>query len=50
MEFNDSQVHSHFGSCIHARVANVYNFGCNGKQTPNWAPRIPLERFGSIDA
>jgi hypothetical protein len=40
----------HFGSCTHVRVANVHNFGCNGKQTPNWAPKIPLERFGSVDA
>jgi len=43
MKPNDSQVHSHFGSYIRARVVNVQNLGWKGKQAPNWAPMIPLK-------
>jgi hypothetical protein len=49
MEPNDSQVHSFFGNCTHARVANVQSFDWKGKQAPNWAPRKPLERSQNID-
>jgi hypothetical protein len=45
MKPNDSQVHSHFGLCIHVGVVNVQNLGWKGKQTLNWAPMTPLERF-----
>jgi len=31
-----------FQNCIHAGVANVHSLGWKGKQTPNWAPMIPL--------
>jgi len=44
MKPNGSQVHSHFGNYIHARVVNVQRLGWKGKQTPNWAFMIPLER------
>ncbi len=44
MKPNDYQVHSHFESCIHVVVTNVQNLGWKGKQAPNWAPMIPLER------
>jgi hypothetical protein len=44
MEPNDSQMHSHFGSCICVGVLNVQNLGFKGKKTPNLAFRIPLER------
>jgi hypothetical protein len=50
MEPNDFQVHSHFGGCTRAGVANVWNFGWKGKQAPNWAPKTPLERSCSVDA
>jgi hypothetical protein len=33
MEPYDSQLHSHFGSYIHAGVANVQNLGWKGKKT-----------------
>jgi len=45
MNPNDSQVHSHFGSCICAKIADVWNLGWKGKQAPNWALKTPLERF-----
>jgi len=35
MKPNDSQMHSHFGNCTHARVTNVQNLGWKGKKTPN---------------
>jgi len=44
MKPNDFQVHSHFGTYIHARVTNVWNLGWKGKQAPNWAPMTPLKR------
>jgi hypothetical protein len=44
MKPNDSQVHSHFGNCTHTKIPNVQNLGWKGKQTPNWAPRTPLQR------
>jgi hypothetical protein len=43
MKPNDSQVHSHFGTCIHVGVANVWNLGWKNKQTPNWAQEIIRE-------
>jgi hypothetical protein len=39
MKPNDSQVHSHFGSCICRGIMNVHSFGWKDKQTPNWAKR-----------
>jgi hypothetical protein len=45
MKPNDSQMHSHFGSCICAGITNVWNLGWKGKQAPNWAPMKPLETF-----
>ncbi len=44
MKPNDSQVHFHFESCIRAKVMNVQSLDWKGKQAPNWAPKIPLER------
>ncbi len=44
MKPNDSQMHSHFGNCIHAGVTNVWNLGWKGKQAPNLAPMTPLRR------
>jgi hypothetical protein len=44
MEPNYSQMHSHFESCIHARIVNVWNLGWKGKQASNWAPETPLEK------
>ncbi len=38
-ESNDSQVHSHFESCIHVWIPNIQNFIWKGKQTPNWSLR-----------
>jgi hypothetical protein len=49
MKPNDSQVHSHFGSCICVGVVNVQNLGWKGKQAPNWAPRIPLKICWNVD-
>jgi hypothetical protein len=49
MKPNDFQVHSHFGSCIRVGVVNVQSLGWKGKQAPNWAPRISLERSWSLD-
>jgi hypothetical protein len=43
MKPNESQVHSHFGNYTRAKVVNVQSLGWKGKQTSNWAPRIPLE-------
>jgi hypothetical protein len=43
MEPNDSQVHSHFGSCIHVGVMNVQSLSWKGKKTLIWGPRTPLE-------
>ncbi len=48
MKPNDSLVHSHFGSCTHVGVVNVYSFGWKGKKMPNWAPKTPLERSWSL--
>jgi hypothetical protein len=50
MEPNDSEMHSHFGNCIHARVANVQKLGWKNKNTPNWTPMTPLERSCRVDA
>jgi hypothetical protein len=50
MKPNDSQMHSHFGNCSHARIANVQSHGWKRKETPNWAPMIPLEFFWNEDA
>jgi hypothetical protein len=43
MEANDSQVHSHFGSCIRTRDMNVQSLGWKVKQAPNWAPMTLLK-------
>ncbi len=43
MNPNDSQVHSHIGSCTHAGIKKFQSLGWKGKNTPNWAPMIPLE-------
>jgi len=37
MKPNDSQMHSHFGSCTRAGVTNVQILGWKCKQTTNWA-------------
>ncbi len=50
MKPNDSQMHSHFGNCIHAGVTNVWNLGWKGKQAPNWAPMTLLKMFRIVDA
>jgi hypothetical protein len=50
MELNDSQIHSHFGTCVHAKILNVQSFKWKGKQTPNWACTIPLEKFWGVNA
>jgi len=50
MKPNDSQMHSHFGSCIRVGIMNVQSLGWKSKQAPNWAPMTPLERSWSIDA
>jgi hypothetical protein len=44
MKPHDSQVHSHFGSCTRAGVANVQNLGWKGKQAPNWASMRLLKK------
>jgi hypothetical protein len=59
MKPNDSQVHFHFGNIYNGRyqesricvgVVNIQILGWKGRKTPNWAPRIPLERSSSLDA
>jgi hypothetical protein len=50
MESNDSQVHSHFGSCTSPRVPNVQSLGWKAKQVPNLTFKIPLKRYWSVDA
>jgi len=45
IEPNHSQVHSYFGSCIHARVLEIQNLGWKGKQAPIWVPKISLKNI-----
>jgi hypothetical protein len=49
MKRNNYELHSHFGSCTHARVMNVQNLGWKGKTSPNWAPLNHYEISWSID-
>jgi hypothetical protein len=44
MKPDDSQVHSHFESYIHAKIRNVYNLGLKRKLMSNLAPKTSLER------
>jgi len=44
MKPNSFQMHFHFGSCTHAKVANVQSLSLKSKQTPNWAPKTPLKK------
>ncbi len=39
MKPNDSQVHSHFGNCNHAKVANVWSLGWKGKKNTKLGPQ-----------
>jgi len=50
IEPNDSQVHSHFGSCISVKVPNIYNLSWKNKQTSNLVPMRPLQNSWSLDA